>query len=362
MILNSIKKINTSGFVSCGFRSLGASFLVKNMSFCPLKTPPIVFKINAPQQFSQDLVNKLQCQFSSTSLSIIKNFKPTSYQHLESQQDFFEKLLNKYPEFKQQIEQASNSSIVLISGLKVPDLLDGEVPTSKYEANQIYNYPQTKIAELVAGLMVNKFVNFSDRRRIFDAIYPTNQDVDRNDSFASSKELLWHNDGWAQDPEGQVALFCINGNKSAITEVINSQQIIDYFKSHNKEHLLMALHDDFEIVAGGEEYFRQRAKILDSDKIRYAKYGKFISLRGDKKLRHEAKEAIDELNKCLENIVPALSLSLQNGDLLLIDNTKNLHRRKTADSESAMKPGSRLLFRARIEDSRKNNESKNLQR
>lgn len=357
MILNSLKR-----FVFSGFGSSGASFLVRNMFSRPIKKLSKVYKINAPQQFSQDLVDKLQNQFSSSSLLTIKNFKPTSYKHIESQQDFFEKLLNKYPEFKQQIEQASNSSIVLISGLKVPDLLDGEVPTSKYEANQIYNYPQTRIAELVAGLMVNKFVNFSDHSRIFDAIYPTNQDVDRNDSFASSKELLWHNDGWARDLEGQVALFCINGNKSAITEVINSQQIVDYFKSNNKEHLLMALRDDFEIVAGGEEYFRQRAKILDSDKIRYAKYGKFISLKVDKKMRHEAKEAIDELNKCLENIVPALSLSLQNGDLLLIDNTQNLHRRKTAEGQQIMKPGTRILLRARIEDERKNNESKNLQR
>ncbi|NCA28414.1 MAG: hypothetical protein EBS92_03975 [Proteobacteria bacterium] len=373
MILNSLKTISSSGFAlsrfgSLGFGSLGfgssqSSFLARNFSSCHPNSAPY-FKIDAPPKFSEDLINY---QLSSTSLTsqpslTIKSFKPTSLLHIESQQDFFEGLLAKYPEFKEQIEKASNSPIVLISGLKVPEIPQSMVPKLKYDFKKIYNCQQTKIAELVAGLVVNRFVKFSDKNKIFDTIYPTQDDADRKDSFASSKELLWHNDGWAHDPEGQVALFCVNGNKSAITEVISSQQIIDYFKSNHKEHLLNSLQGDFEIVAGGEEYIRQQAKILDGDKIRYAKYGKFIPTNTNKTEFKQSLEAISELNKCLEYIAPALSLSLQNGDLLIIDNAKNLHRRKTADGETPMEPGTRLLLRGRIEDYRKNHDSKNWQR
>ncbi len=356
MIFRQLKKINYSRF----------SHLARNISSCPPNSSPYVRRIDTPPQFSKELVNIIVDKINNhlSSISLIKKFKPTSSLHIESHQEFFEGLLNKYPEFKEQINQASNSSVILISGLKVPELPESMVPKLKYDFKKIYNCQQTKIAELVAGLMINRFVNFSDKYKIFDAIYPTIDDVDRNDSFASSKELLWHNDGWAHDPEGQVALFCVNGNKSAITEIISSKQIVDYFKSNDKEHLLKALQYDFKIDLGGEEYILPRVKILDldNDMIRYAKYGRFIPTSVDKKDFNQSLEAISELNKCLENIEPSLSLSLQNGDLLLIDNTKNLHRRKTADGQLAMKPATRLLLRARIEDERKNNYPKELQR
>jgi hypothetical protein len=62
-------------------------------------------------------------------------------------------------------------------------------------------------------------------------------------------------------------------------------------------------------------------------------------------------EAIKELNNALHKIVPKMSLALENGDILIIDNFKNLHRRITSEGSPSMNPAtgsSRLLIRGNL--------------
>jgi hypothetical protein len=328
----------------------GFSFETTN-NFKPL------YKILAPSQFSERLSKSLQEQISSFSATLspsvkVAKFNPTSKKDIQSQRYLFENLLSEYPDFKKQIEEARNSSIVLISGLKVLTVPQDGIPTSIYRSEEAYKYSETKVAEIVAGLILEKFVEIDKNQNAFNLIYRADEDIGKNNSYASDKEILWHNDRWESQPEGQVALFCVNGNESVITEIITVEQIIDYFKSNNMEDLLKALQDDFIIQSSNEEYFKNTAKIIDKDQIRYAQYGSFKSKEIDKAKFSNAMTAISELNKCLENIAPIFGKALENGDFLLIDNNRNIHRRKTADGKLPMKPRSRFVLRGNIVDER----------
>jgi hypothetical protein len=231
-----------------------------------------------------------------------------------------------------------------------------KIPKSKYQEDDLYKYPEIKVSEIMAGLMIEKFAKIYKNGQAFNFIYPTNEDRGRFDSFASDRELKWHADGWSSNPENKVALFCLVGNESAITEVVSAQQIIDYFVENKKERLLDELKKDFMISSGGEDFSFFQAPIIDKDdNIRFSEYGLFepASYGEHRKIMQEA---IKELNNALHKIVPKMSLALENGDILIIDNFKNLHRRITSEGSPSMNPAtgsSRLLIRGNLTEEQK---------
>jgi hypothetical protein len=308
-----------------------------------------VSAIQVPKEFSKELVDKISTQIPVGA----KNFKPTTLQNINSQNEIFNDLLDKFPQLKKQIDESKDFPIILIQGLKTPELEMSKIPKSKYQEDEIYKNPEIKIGEIMAGLMMQKFINIYSNVQAFNLIYPTTEDIGRTDSFASDRELSWHSDGWGSYPEKNVALFCVVGNDSAITEVITSRQIIDHFVENKKEHLLKYLAKDFHIYSGGEEHIVPQAKILDEKgNIRFSEYGRFESSAfwEDRKV---SEEAIKELKIALKKISPALSHSMENGDILIVDNLQNLHRRTTLEGSPSMDPSrgsSRLLLRANLEE------------
>jgi hypothetical protein len=308
---------------------------------------PWVSRIRVPEEFSAKLVENVISKIPSGATS----FKPTTLKHIQSQRKMFDDLLEKFPQLKKQFEEAKDSPIIFISGLKTPELAMEKIPTSQYRSDSVYKYPEIKMSEIAAGLIITQFQDIYPQGRAFDLIYPTIENVDRVDSSLSDKKLECHSDGWGSFPEKNVALFCVTGNDSAITEVINSKQIIDYFVENKKEHLLKILGEYFHIYSGGEEYAVPLDKILDANgNIRFSNYGIFVNSSGSTK---EANEAIDELKKAIETINPAFSSAMKNGDVLIIDNLKNLHRRITAEGKPSMDPSqanSRLLLRAVLDE------------
>ena len=308
-----------------------------------------VFTIKVPKEFSKELVDKISSKIPSG----VKNFKPTTLQNINSQQEMFDDLLEKFPHLKKQIADSKDSPIILMQGLQIPQLEMSKIPKSKYQEDEIFKNPEIKISEIVAGLVMQKFVNIYKKGQAFNLIYPTIEDIGRTDSFASDRELSWHNDGWGSCLEKNVALFCVVGNDSAITEVITSQQIIDYFVENKKERLLKYLTKDFHIYSGAEEFLVPQGQILDEkNNIRFSEYGKFEPATfGDN--RKNSEEAIKELKIALKKISPVLSHSMKNGDILIVDNLQNLHRRITPEGSPSMDPSrssSRLLLRANLEE------------
>jgi hypothetical protein len=305
--------------------------------------------INIPKSFSQQLVENVSVQIPQGSTI----FKPTTLKNIKSQEQMFDDLLSKFPEVKAQIEAVKKQSIILIKGLKTPELEMPKIPQSKFDVEKLYKYKELKIAEIIAGLMIEKFLNIHEMPESFNLIYPSQEDIDKTNSFSSNRELLWHADGWGSNPQKNVALFCLVGNQSAITEVISSKQIIDYFVENKKEHLLQVLQENFYIKTGGEEYIYPQAPIIDEvGNIRFSEYGIFQKTGSLEDIKI-GNEAIKELKLALKTIAPALSLSMQNGDLLIIDNLQNLHRRTTAEGMPAMNPSqanSRLLLRAVLDE------------
>jgi hypothetical protein len=308
-----------------------------------------VSKIVVPREFSEELVKNISSQIPLGA----KSFKPTTLENIKSQQEMFDVLLEKFPHLKKQIADSKDSPIILMQGLKTPQLEMSKIPISLYDSDSVFKHQEIKISEIVAGLMIKKFQNIDPQSQAFNLIYPTIEDIGRTDSFASDRELSWHNDGWGSCLEKNVALFCVVGNDSAITEVITSQQIIDYFVENKKERLLKCLFEDFYIKSSGQEFMTPQAKIIDDKgNIRFSEYGEFEPATfGDN--RKNSEEAIKELKIALKKISPALSHSMENGDILIVDNLQNLHRRITPEGSPSMHPSrgsSRLLLRAHLEE------------
>jgi len=306
-------------------------------SSAPTHFPPAVYNLHLPQQFSHNLFEHYQRQIPAHALL----FKPTTGRDIASQQLVWQKLIHDYPQFHQQIQEAKDSPIIVIDGIKIPKIDPSKIPSTKYSEQDLHLYPELKLAEIVAGLVMSQIVDL-EKDKAFNFIFPTLEGKGYNFKFDSDGELIWHNDGWLNGADEVVALCAIKGNQSAITKIITAQQIEDYFKSNDKENLLKVLAQDFQIKAVDDDFVTNYGPILKDGKLRYAQYGNFVASSAIEK------EALNFLNQALNQINPALEISLQNGQALIIKNQQALHARAIINGEN-IAPQSRLLLRANAE-------------
>lgn len=245
--------------------------------------------------------------------------------------------------------------VSIVEGISVPEMPKDKIPTEISDLSKQSFIKLIRPTEITAYAF-NRMLGFEPNNsssyygnEIITSIFATSQEERSDSSYRSSEELKWHTDGWSLDGYNidEVSLLGVVGKKGIQTEVILARDIVNNFRESGKEDLLKILAEE-SLIEGADEFFSIPTQIIDPEEetISYAQYGIFKP----EKYSDISKfyEALIFLNESLATL-PSLSLELDQGDLLKIDNRKTIHRKTNKNSkpgnevDSAV--GERLLLR-----------------
>ncbi len=144
-------------------------------------------------------------------------------------------------------------------------------------------------------------------------------------------ELDWHRDGWQMSEryknfEQYISLIGVLGQEGVLTQVITSGDIKKHFEEIERKDILQALSQPY--IVSREDFLYVKKPVLSKDE------GINFSSRAAKSFICESDfqmEALEHLVHYLENAEPTYSTELENGKMIVIDNSKAIHCRKFED-------------------------------
>ncbi len=320
------------------------------------KTEGRVAEIRMPRDIAEEFLGRVTKHYEAFEGDEF-SLRPLTTKEAEAGFTTLDYLVGKDPYLAEAFAEARKDEtlVSIVEGIAVPEVEKSEIPTKISDLRGQSFMKQIRPAE-IAIYAYNRMLGFKPYNSsdiygdgIVTSIFATRSDERNDSSYRSSEELKWHTDGWSLDGFNidEVSLLGIVGKEGIKTEVVFARDIIKHFKESGKDELLKILAGE-SLIEGADEYFSIPTQIIDTEKetISYAQYGRFkpenYSDLG------EFYEALLFLNEALKTL-PSLSLELDKGDLLNINNEKTIHRKtnkkSTPDSSIDSAVGERLLLR-----------------
>lgn len=301
--------------------------VIKNFSSSYEKSRFLELKF--PKQSAERFSKQIKDYYQSS-----KDIKPLTKDDVILWSDILTETIKKTePQFLDYLHNLRQNKplITSITGLPINELEPSEIPHT-IQASESQDFAHkirpseitiTAIAEIF-GINVEDH-NSPNETKLVDYIVPLKHKKNMHNDFRSEQEMGYHTDGWLQEKSANfVLLLCVVSNKRFITEIITTNQIIDYFIENGHEDLLERLANDYYPKPFIESPQKIKLPILDEDRnINFSTYGEFEPTNKTK-----SSAEIYILQKALMELVPNFSKSLEISQLIILDNKKSIHGRK----------------------------------